>query len=64
MGYKLTGIKSATPLELPCKKKMYHTVEEAQDMINYLRENKTVREIHAYKCTICGFWHLTSKSNL
>jgi hypothetical protein len=62
MGYKLPNIKKINPIELPCKKAMYNSLEEAQDMIRYIRENRRVREIHAYKCMTCGFWHLTSKS--
>jgi hypothetical protein len=55
MGYKIS-------IEPPCKKTIYNSLEEAQVMIQYINENRRVREIHAYKCTICGFWHLTSKS--
>jgi hypothetical protein len=62
MGYKISKIKKLHPIEPPCKKTMYYSLEEAQVMIQYINENRRVREIHAYKCTICGFWHLTSKS--
>jgi hypothetical protein len=62
MGYKLSNIKKISPIELPCRKTMYNTIEEAQDMIRYIEENRGGRQIHAYKCTTCGFWHLTSKS--
>jgi hypothetical protein len=62
MAYKQSGIKRINPLEPPCKKTIYNSPEEAHDMIRYIKENRTAREIHAYKCTICGFWHLTSKS--
>jgi len=41
---------------------MYNSPEEARDMISYLMQNKGARELSAYKCIICGFWHLTSKS--
>jgi hypothetical protein len=61
MAYKFTKIKS-NPIELPCRKKMYNSPEEAQDMIQYIKESRQVREIKVYRCTICGFWHLTSKS--
>lgn len=62
MGYKLSKIKKTYPIEFPCKKTIYNSQEEAQDMIRYIKENREGKEIHAYKCTICGFWHLTSKS--
>jgi hypothetical protein len=41
---------------------MYNSREEAEDMIQYIQENRIVRELHAYKCTTCGLWHLSSKS--
>jgi hypothetical protein len=62
MGNKLTNIKKVLPIEPPCKKTIYNSPEDAQDMIRYIKENRGVQEIHAYKCNICGFWHLTSKS--
>jgi hypothetical protein len=62
MAYKLSNIKKIDPIELPCKKTMYNSLEEAQNMITYIKENRRVREIKAYKCVTCGFWHLTSKS--
>jgi hypothetical protein len=62
MGYKHSKIKKINPLEPPCKKPMYNSAEEAQDVINYLRENRDGHAIHVYKCDVCGFWHLTSKS--
>lgn len=62
MGYKLSNIKKISPIEPPCKKTIYNSLEEAQDMIDYIKETRVVKDIHAYKCTACGFWHLTSKS--
>jgi hypothetical protein len=62
MGYKLSNIKKINPIEPPCKKTIYNSLEEAQDMIDYIKETRVVKDIHAYKCTVCGFWHLTSKS--
>lgn len=50
------------PLDPVCKKKIYFTQEEALDMVKYINEHRVVREIRPYKCTECGFWHLTSKS--
>jgi hypothetical protein len=60
MVYKHSKIKKTDPIELPCRKKMYNSPEEAQDMINYISEKRSGKDIRAYKCTICGFWHLTS----
>jgi hypothetical protein len=62
MVYRLSNIKKINPLEPLCKKAIYNSSEEAQDMIRYIKENRRIQEIHAYKCTACGFWHLTSKS--
>lgn len=62
MSYKLPNTKKINPIEPLCKKTIYNSPEEAQDMISFIKENRRVREIHAYKCMSCGFWHLTSKS--
>jgi hypothetical protein len=62
MGYKLSNIKNINPIEPPCKKPIYHSPEEAQDVIRHIQESRVVREIRVYKCQSCGFWHLTSKS--
>jgi len=62
MSYKLSNIKKTDPIGPQCTKKIYYSLEEAQDMIKYIIENRRVREISAYKCLSCGFWHLTSKS--
>jgi hypothetical protein len=61
MRYKLsnTKINSIGP---PCRKKVYYSAEEANDMIRYIKENRHLKEISSYKCTVCGFWHLTSKA--
>jgi len=58
MGYKFSNIKKIPPIEPVCKKTIYNSLEEAQDMIRYIKENRRVQEIHAYKCMSCGFWHL------
>ena len=60
MGYNLSKKNKISPIELPCKKTIYYSPEEAQDMIKYIKENRSIKEIHAYKCMTCGFWHLTS----
>jgi len=62
MGYKLSNKNRIDPIEPICKKKIYASLEEAEDMVRYIRENRTVQNISAYKCNSCGFWHLTSKS--
>jgi hypothetical protein len=64
VAYKLSNIKKINPVVPPCKKTIYNSLEEAQDMIQYIKQNRRARELYAYKCTTCGFWHLTSKSNL
>ena len=61
MRYKTTGKKKIEPFGLPCRKTIYQTREDAEDMIRHITETRTGREIRAYKCDICGFWHLTSK---
>jgi hypothetical protein len=63
MAYKSLKSKSIDPVEPPCRKTIYHSKEEAEDMITYLNENKTAKTISAYRCTSCGFWHLTSKNS-
>ena len=63
MVHKSSNIKNINPIQPTCKKAIYNTQEEAQDMIAYIKETRVVREISAYKCTICGFWHLTSRTN-
>jgi hypothetical protein len=62
MGYKFSNNKNIDPIGPACRKAIYNSPEEAQDMINYIKETRRVREIKAYKCTICGFWHLTSRT--
>lgn len=62
MAYRTSKKRQITSVELPCKKTIYHSREEAEDMIRYINETRVTREIKAYKCDICGFWHLTSKS--
>jgi len=62
MGYKLSNIKRVTPIEPVCKKTIYTSPGEAQDVIKHIIENRGVKEIRVYQCMICGFWHLTSKS--
>jgi hypothetical protein len=54
-------MRKINPIELPCRKKMYNSFTEAKESIEYLQENRWVKDLSAYKCIICGFWHLTSK---
>jgi hypothetical protein len=61
MGYKVSNINKIPPVEPTCRKTIYNSQSEAEDIIRYIRENRVVKEIHAYKCMTCGFWHLTSK---
>jgi len=58
---KQSHIRKIEPLGPSCKKKMYNSLDEAKKSIEYLQETKWIKELSAYKCTICGFWHLTSK---
>jgi hypothetical protein len=62
MAYKTAKSRSGEPITPSCKKKIYNSLEEAQDMIRYIKENRIVKELNAYKCPICGMWHLTSQS--
>jgi len=61
MAYKPSNFKSVNPIAPACKKTIYNSHEDAEEMIRYIQENRNVRELHAYKCTTCGMWHLTSK---
>jgi lipopolysaccharide biosynthesis regulator YciM len=61
MRYKHSDIKKVSPIEPVCRKTIYNSREEAQDMIKHIMENRVIRQISAYKCSVCGFWHLTSK---
>jgi len=63
MGYTHSNLKKADPIEPLCKKAIYNSMEEAMDMISYIKENRGGKDLKAYKCNVCGFWHLTSKSN-
>jgi hypothetical protein len=62
VAYKSSNFKSVSPITPTCKKTMYNSREEAEDMIRYIQENRIVKELHAYQCSDCGLWHLTSKS--
>ena len=62
MRYKSPRIRKIYPIESPCKKTMYNSLIDAKESLDYLQENKGVKDLSVYKCSVCGFWHLTSKS--
>ena len=62
MARRPSNFKSIDPIGPECKKTMYNSREEAEEMIRYIRENRVVKELNAYQCTSCGLWHLTSKA--
>jgi hypothetical protein len=61
MKAKQSGIRKINPLEAPCKKTIYNSLADATESIEYLQASKFVKNLSAYKCSVCGFWHLTSK---
>jgi len=62
MAYKSSKSKSVSPLDPGCKKTIYNSREEAEDMIRHIQEIRVARALHAYQCSNCGLWHLSSKS--
>ena len=61
MKSKPSGRNKIDPIGPSCKKTIYNSLIEAQTAIAYLQETKYVKGLSAYKCSVCGFWHLTSK---
>ena len=61
MPYKSAKRPSVEPITPGCKKAMYHSREEAEDMIRHILEDRVVMNLRAYLCPVCGQWHLTSK---
>lgn len=61
MRIKQSRIKKINPIGTTCKKAIYNSLIDAEDSIAYLQETKFVKDLSAYKCSVCGFWHLTSK---
>ena len=61
MKYKPSRLRKIYPIESPCKKTMYNSLIDVKESIGYLQENKGAKDLSAYKCSMCGFWHLTSK---
>lgn len=62
MVYKASKFRSVDPLGPSCKKAMYNSRAEAEDMIKHIHENRVVGNLDTYQCNICGMWHLTSRS--
>lgn len=46
-----------------CKKKAYSSQKYAEGIIANISENSERDKLptRAYKCEVCGYWHLTSK---
>jgi len=61
MAYRVSSKATIQPLEPKCKKRVYNSPEEADAMIRHIKETRRVPGIRAYQCSMCGFWHLTSK---
>jgi hypothetical protein len=61
MKYKTSHNKKIYPIESPCKKAIYKSLIDANESIEHLQKTKFVKDLSAYKCSVCGFWHLTSK---
>jgi hypothetical protein len=59
--YKSIRVSKVEPVDIPCRKTAYNSPDEAQAAIVYIRQTKYVKDLSAYRCSICGFWHLTSK---
>lgn len=59
MTYKILN-KKVQPLEPSCAKTAYYSKEDAQEMIEYLQEEKGKKGVKTYQCSKCGMWHLTS----
>jgi predicted RNA-binding Zn-ribbon protein involved in translation (DUF1610 family) len=62
MAYKLSKKMKIDSVQPVCRKKIFYTAEEAQDMIRHITETRVTREIRPYKCPNCGLWHLTSRA--
>jgi hypothetical protein len=62
VAYKSKRPGYVEPITPACKKTIYNSLEEAEDMIRYINETRVVRDLNAYKCPVCGMWHLTSKT--
>jgi len=63
MAYNKNPRKSVSPIDPSCRKTIYNSRAEAEDMIAYIHETRITKELHAYQCQVCGLWHLSSRSN-
>ncbi|MDX9930903.1 MAG: hypothetical protein RBS37_13745 [Bacteroidales bacterium] len=61
MKYRPLKKERIDPIDYPCKKEVYYTPEDAQMMISHIEETRVTRNLKAYRCNVCGFWHLTSR---
>jgi len=61
MKEKPSSRRKIYPIESQCKKTIYNSLIDAKESVAYLQENKFVKDLSVYKCSVCGFWHLTSK---
>jgi hypothetical protein len=57
-----SNIKNVKPVTPPCRKKIYNSAAEAEEMIRHIKEIRFVKNLRAYKCSVCGCWHITSRS--
>jgi hypothetical protein len=62
VAYNSSKNTSINPISPGCGKKIYNSREEAQEMIQYIQENRVVKDLHSYQCEVCGLWHLSHKS--
>jgi hypothetical protein len=62
VAHRSSTYKSVKPIDPGCKKAIYQSREEAEEMIRHIRETRFVSELSAYECPHCGLWHLSSKS--
>jgi hypothetical protein len=61
MKYKPSRLRKIYPIESPCKKTVNNSHIDAKESIDYLQKDKWVKGLSAHKCSVRGFWHLTSK---
>jgi hypothetical protein len=59
--YNLSKKEKITPIAPPCKKTIYTSMADAMEAIKHAEEVRRV-ELKAYQCSICGYWHLTSRT--
>jgi hypothetical protein len=45
MGFRLSNKTKIHPIDPPCKKTIYNSLENAQAMIKYIVENREVQDI-------------------